>query len=346
MSVIPHPSRSKKEPGLHWYIDVGRGKDRKRIPFRGNYEEAVALEKALRQSADIPVPTVAKISELIVPFLEFYRGKAAESTVKDAVWVIQGHLIHFFGPLQPRQITPTTIDQYKELCLGKELSRRTINKHLSILSTLIKFAVKRKHCQPLDFIIETYTQGDTEAAERHPLTKRQVDAIYRALDPQYRLTYLLMVDMGLRRNEAMKIRVEDINATAETVSVLGKGNKVRVIPWTTTRLSREIRKALKNRHSGPLVVNPQTGKAYYSIRKALIRAAKKAGVDDIHHHLLRHSFLSLAAEKDISPYALQKIAGHSDLKTTMRIYTKVGNDFVSEEVKKLRKKRVTKSDNS
>ena len=71
---------------------------------------------------------------------------------------------------------------------------------------------------------------------------------------------------------------------------------------------------------------------------SLLRAAEKAGIGEAHHHLLRHTFLSLAADKDISPYALQKIAGHSDLKTTLQIYTKVGKDFVSEEVKKLRKK--------
>jgi len=48
------------------------------------------------------------------------------------------------------------------------------------------------------------------------------------------------------------------------------------------------------------VINPSTGNPYYSIRKALLRAAKKAEIEkDIDHHLLRHTFLSLAAEKEV-----------------------------------------------
>lgn len=337
MAVRPHPTKSKTEPGKHWYIDLGRGKARQRIHYKGSYEEAVAVERSLRQSPDKPVPTVAKISELIVPFLNYYRTTAAITTVKDATWVIEGHLVHFFGSMQPRQITPSVIENYKQLCLGKDLSKRTINKHLSILSSIIKWAVAMDYCQPLVFKMALFPSKQTKAAPVRPLTKRQIDAIFKEIEPEYKLLFLLMSDMGLRRNEAMNLMTDDVNESNRTISVKGKGSKYRTIPWTSTRLEEEFLKALEKRHTGPLVLNTTTDKAFYSIRKALIRAAKIAGIDrEIDHHLLRHTFLSLAAESGVSPHALQQIAGHSSIETTNKIYTHVGRDFVRDEVKKIK----------
>ncbi len=337
MAVRPHPTKSKTEPGKHWYIDIGRGKDRQRIPYKGSYEEAVAVERSLRQSPDKPISVVPKISELIVPFLNYYRTAAAATTVKDATWVIEGHLIHFFGTMQPRQITPAIIENYKQNCIAKILSKRTINKHLSILSSIIKWAVTMDYCLPLTFKMALFPAKQTKAAPVRPLTKRQVDAIFKHIEQEYKLLFLLLSDMGLRRNEAMNLMADDVNESHKIVTVKGKGSKYRTIPWTSRRLEDELLKALDKRHSGHLVVNPSTGKPYYSIRKALLRAAKKAEIErDIDHHLLRHTFLTLAAEKGISPHALQQIAGHSSIETTNKIYTHVRQDFVRDEVEKIK----------
>jgi len=65
-------------------------------------------------SPDKTTPVVPKISELIVSLLYYYKTVAAATTVKDAIWVIEGHLIHFFGIMQPRQITPAIIENYKQ----------------------------------------------------------------------------------------------------------------------------------------------------------------------------------------------------------------------------------------
>lgn len=123
--------------------------------------------------------------------------------------------------------------------------------------------------------------------------------------------------------------IDDVNESHRTVTVKGKGGKHRTIPRTSIRLENELLKILDKRHSGPLVLNPSTGKTYYSIRKALLRVAKAAEIEkDIDHHLLRHTFLTLAAENGISAHALQQIAGHSSIETTNKIYTHVRRESV------------------
>lgn len=65
---------------------------------------------------------------------------------------------------------------------------------------------------------------------------------------------------------------------------------------------------------------------------------------DFHFHMLRHTFVSNLANKGISPQIAKELARHSDIATTMNIYTHVNEDsqkqainavFGSESVKKV-----------
>jgi integrase/recombinase XerD len=339
MSVTPHPTKSRNAPGKHWYIILGRGKNREYIPYSGTYEEACAIERSLRQKPETAPSASAKITDLIVPYYRHIEKDLQASTVKDVKWVMEGHLVHYFGSMQPKQITTETVDQYKDLCARKKLSKRSVNKHLSYLSAMIKWAAKRKYCHPLPFKIELYPVKKiaAEAKEVTPLKEEEYNALVAAIEPHYRLLVFLMGDMGLRREEALTLRSNNVDVVNKTITVIGKGAKKRTIPFMSNRVEEEIVHAIEQRPRGFLTVNEKTGRPYYSIRKALIRAAASAGIGrEVDHHTLRHTFLSLSAERGLSPYALQRIAGHSDLKTTMAVYTKVGKDFVADEVARIR----------
>jgi len=116
----------------------------------------------------------------------------------------------------------------------------------------------------------------------------------------------------------------------------------------TDRLRGEISAALEKVKGGPLSVNPETGKPYYSIRKALARAAKATGIERIYHHLLRHSFATIATVAGMAPNAIQNVMGHADISTTM-IYQHIAADFLKSEGRKFivsgaRQKETEKND--
>lgn len=351
MSVIPHPTKSKKKPGRWWYVVIGYGKNRKYLPFEGTFDAAAEYERSLRQSAGgaEPVHSAARIKDLILDFLDYYRMEVASTTMRDARSVFSSYLVPFFGNFQPGQINQTIINHYKTERLNstkrtqkrasqpKHIKPKTINKELSLLSSLIKWAAGQGYCQQLAFTIPFFPGKRVTAEPKRPLTRRQATAIYQIIEPEYRLIYLLMVDAGLRISEALQLRAEDVNEHLRTIAVLGKGSKYRIIPWTTTRLEEELLAALLRRPAGYLSINSKTGKPYSSIKKALSRAALATGIErHIHHHLLRHTFLSLAAERGVDAHALQQLAGHASIQTTNQIYTHVRQDYVRKEVEKLR----------
>ena len=342
MSVRPHPTKHKRYKGQTWWVvDIGRGKTRQRILFEGSFEEAKKLDNDLQQNNNPEqVNGVApSIKELILPFLKWYKNEAAARTIRDFRFTIDLYLVPHFGNLRPGQLTLALFADFKEQLLEKGLSPTTINKHLNYFSTLLHWATENEYCQPLPFRLPRFSKKKTVAEPARPLNKRQLDAVFKQVQPQYRLLFLLMSDQGLRQEEAMMVKIEDIDEQNQTLTVKGKGSKYRQIPFMSDRFEDEVLRALDDRLDGFLNINPKTDQPYRTIWKELKRAAKLAGLKKkINHHLLRHTFATQAAEAGINAHALQKILGHASIETTNKIYTNVSRDFVGEEARKMRKK--------
>ena len=352
MSVRQHLKK-----GGWWIIDYyphGRKGKRVRFSFEGTEGEALALEQELRRNPGEIVNEVAPLlKDLIAPWLESYRNEVAASTFKDVVGTM-AHWLPVFGNFKPVNITQKAINQYKNARLGdvanaaaiqrgkppRFIKKRTVNKELSYVSSCLKWAAQNGYCHELSFQIKGFPAKQTRAAKPMVLTPRQMTKMYQHIESEYKLLFLLMADMGLRRTEALNVKAEDADEYHETLSVVGKGNKQRIMPWSSDRFAMELKQALDKRPSGFLVINPKTEKRFSDMRKALNRAAKKAEINrSINPHLLRHSCLTMLAEKGFSPHALQHFAGHSSIVTTNKIYVHIRNDYVGDEMRKIREKR-------
>lgn len=352
MSVRP---LAKKGEGW-WVVDYypeGRKGRRRQFQFKGAKGEALALEQELRRAPDAPMKVSPLVQDLVVHWLEWYQNEVATSTYKDARTSI-AHWLPYFGHFKPANITRVAISNYKSARLqeitnekaverGEEpryTKKRTVNKELSYLSSCLKWAAAHGHSNDLPFQIKGFPAKQTKAAIVKGLTPRQIDKMYEVIEPQYKLLFLLMADMGLRRDEAINVRAEDVDEYHETLSVVGKGSKQRIIPWLSERFINELLKALNERPSGYLSVNSKTGKPYNQIRKCISRAGMKAKIErDVNPHLLRHSCLTNLAMQGMSPHALQQIAGHSSIETTNKIYVNIRQDYVRDEAMKIRKGR-------
>jgi len=140
----------------------------------------------------------------------------------------------------------------------------------------------------------------------------------------------LLYATGIRREELANIKRGDINSNSGTITVLGKGNKVRVVPigdHTFQELQvylsyREKHLETKNIDSPYLILN-RNGQQL-SVR-SIDRVVKKfAGNKGLYFtpHTLRHSFATHLLENGADLMLLKEILGHSSLSTTQK-YTHI-----------------------
>ena len=142
----------------------------------------------------------------------------------------------------------------------------------------------------------------------------------------------LMYASGLRASEVGTVGLRDLHEALGVVRVTGKGGKDRIVP-----MGRPARAAIDayvadcrpclvrsdGRDDGRLLLS-RTGRPLerVAVWQIVKRCARAAGLDNVHPHVLRHSFAThlLAGGADLR--VVQDLLGHSDISTT-QVYTHV-----------------------
>ncbi len=134
--------------------------------------------------------------------------------------------------------------------------------------------------------------------------------------------------LGLRVSEACGIDIEHLGTERghRTVTVVGKGPKVAVIPLPP-RVAR-ARAAVHERVQGPVLLS-RSGQRLdrHGATRIVRRLARRAGiVKRISPHSLRHSFITAALDAGVPLRDVQIAARHADPRTTTR-YDRARNNL-------------------
>lgn len=125
-----------------------------------------------------------------------------------------------------------------------------------------------------------------------------------------RAILLVFIDCGARLSEVANLRVEDVDLDLQTLTVIGKGSRVRVLP-IGARTVKAIDRYLRARRSGAraLWIGGKGPMTPSGVAQMIRRRANVAGIGHIHPHQFRHTFAHrwLAAEGREGD--LQEIAG-------------------------------------
>ena len=132
----------------------------------------------------------------------------------------------------------------------------------------------------------------------------------------------LIYSSGLRVAECASLELDSVDISAGEVRAVGKGNKPRQVPVGSKALDMltkwlAIRKPVAN--NALFISGRGTRISIRNIQKRLDQLALKTGIN-ISPHMLRHSFATHVLESSQDLRAVQKMLGHSDIKTT-QIYT-------------------------
>jgi len=137
----------------------------------------------------------------------------------------------------------------------------------------------------------------------------------------------LLYSSGLRLAEIANVDISDIHFHEATVTVTGKGNKMRLVPVGSCAL-QAIERWLKVRSERALenesaLFVSQRGKriSHRAIQQRVKQMGQQQGISQpLHPHMLRHSFASHMLESSGDLRGVQELLGHANLSTT-QVYT-------------------------
>ncbi len=135
---------------------------------------------------------------------------------------------------------------------------------------------------------------------------------------------------GFRCSELCGLNLGDLDASARTARVRGKGNKERIVPlgrkaWEALDGYLQVRGAfLGGRRNDALFLNRRGGRLSTRwVAKSLERYTRLCGLRRrVHPHALRHSFATHLLDNGADLRGIQELLGHSSISTTQR-YTDV-----------------------
>ena len=157
------------------------------------------------------------------------------------------------------------------------------------------------------------------------LTPKEVQKMLKATaNVKHGMIIKVLYGCGLRVSEIVNLKKQEVNFEENLIKItLGKGKKDRFVKLPFS-LKENLQNYIKLNGGGYLFESNRGGKlTKKTIAKIVSNAGKKAGIKKrVYPHLLRHSFATHLLEAGTDLRLIQKLLGHSDIKTT-QIYTQI-----------------------
>jgi len=241
----------------------------------------------------------------------------------------------FFIPLEKEKIKSFLGE------LQKSRSNKTVNGYLRAIKYLYKYAFLQNLIREKDLL---NTLGFYRIAPSRPmrfLEKEEFKSLLPFCKDFYKDLFTFLVATGLRRNEARFLEfTPNIDFNREVIYLCNKDNftlktkeSERIIPFNL--MGNAVKEILKKRRklaAGNIVFGSSKTHDFYdrnAWNKAIKEAAKKAGLENVTLHTLRHTFGTWLVMKDISIRKIQRLMGHSDIRTTEK-YTHVSEKHLKD----------------
>ena len=240
-------------------------------------------------------------------------------------------------------------DFLNHLYTDRHLSKSSVSRKLACLKTFFKFLVRegRLKTNPAELISSPKVSrklpaflGEGEAAA---MVEMPQGTTLKAI--RDRAILELLYASGLRVSELVGLNEDEVDMQQETVRVLGKGNKERIVPFGSFA-ARAIQDYMEKKHTLGTTRRDSKGAApaFLSSRGTRITARDiqrlvarvRLGLKTTRRvtpHTLRHSFATHLLERGADLRSIQELLGHNSLSTTQK-YTHVSIQHLKKEYDK------------
>ena len=220
------------------------------------------------------------------------------------------------------QIDSATFTEHRDTRL-RTVKPCTIKRELGILQHAFDIAAKEwsipLRVNPLKSIAKPVVSNRRDRRLREGELDQLLQAAGKTRNPFILPVVRFALETAMRRSEILALRVRDVDIERCTAIIrISKNGHSRTIPLSSLAVAiLETTIAVMSKHdkANNERIFPITPLA---LRLAWVRLTKRAKIDDLHFHDLRHEAISRFFEKGLTVPEVASISGHRDIRMLLR----------------------------
>lgn len=299
-------------------IDVEKQKEVRKYKYLGYYATRQEAIRVLAEYNEDPYDvknaqlTFREIYEKWVPGKFEELSDPAKRTIKSAYSYCSG-----LYDMRMRDIKPLHLQRAID---GANVGPATKGRIKSLFKMLYEYAIFHEYVKT-DYSKVVKRPRMKVDRPRAPFTGEEIGLLWNNLDVPYVDTILILIYTGLRISELLSLACVDVDISNRTLNVVDSKTEAgirlvaihnKIVPLIQARLDLQ----------GYYLITNSVGRripyrTYHSYFKA---AVESLGMQHTIHET-RHTFATLLSNSDANAAAITKLIGHTDYKTTERIYT-------------------------
>ena len=306
------------------------------------------IEIQLAKGLYLPQEQIPLFSEVAKDWLGFKKLNVRAST-----WAcLEGHTRNHFEELNGLKvslITTAIVEKWITRRQEKNMNIVTLRKLLVTLNQIMSYSVRHKYLDhnPVRDAERPRNQGAIEEKKIKVLTPDEINAFLDAVTNQkYHALFRLAIMSGARQGELLGLKWSDIDWEASQISIertfnnqawydvktaaskrridLGPGMMAELRQWKLACLPNKKTLVFLKPNKLNLVFPNESGQPMNHnnmVNRYFDPVLKKAGIDRIRFHDLRHSYASLLIEQGENIKYIQSQLGHSTPTVTLNVYS-------------------------
>ena len=263
------------------------------------------------------VPTIEALSKDYLEYVKTYKRSHGNDER-----ALRNHILPKYGRMKLDEVEQAEVAAWLKSKVDAGYTPATVNGWHVVMSHMYRMAKKWKiPGGEADPMIGLKHFQANNARERY-LSADEIKAVMAAIEtsenPQLKHIIPLLLLTGARKQELLKAQWKDFDLEQRRWRIPNtKSGRARHVPLSKAAIN--VINRLPRWDKCPwLVPNPSTKKPYKDIFHCWNTARKKAGIEDVRVHDLRHSCASNLINSGQSLYIVGQLLGHARVTTTAR----------------------------
>lgn len=294
--------------------------------------------EALEWESNYKLKANANMDMQLKDFVEVYfrdkDGELKERSKKNKRYMINTHVIPFFGEKRMNEITPADILQWQNEMRNLNYSQtylRMIQNQVTALFTHAHniYNLSNNPCKKVK------KMGKSDADKLDFWTKEEYDRFISTIEKgsRYYVIFEILFWTGCREGEMLALTKRDVDFENNRLSISktyyrSGGEDIITTPKTeqsvrTIELPEFLTKEIKD-YTDRVYGMEEDDRLFPIVAEAVQRKFRrhieKAGVKKIRVHALRHSHCAYLIHQGVPPLVIKDRLGHKDIKITLNTY--------------------------